>query len=253
LRSVDNEGRFTSTRRCLFDCLLPSIPWIFLKFHTSCCQKFVCMSVSNGRIFLTHNISQFPLVLQLCKLGCGWMLMRGPLPFFYILVSILGVFLKLCVSKIPWIRCKCLQFSCEWSITKGALPGEQSTFSSLSWHPFVQFSWTFIPCTTNPYPKNCVHFLVIGQTLINNWAAKYFSSYLRFQWRKFRTSEFPHIQEKPDNFGSDQSIMKGNLLREQSTFSSASLLPFEGFSWNFKPCRVHAYTANDVNVLAISQ
>jgi hypothetical protein len=243
--------------------------------------SFVCRFPMGG-IFLTHNISQFPLVLQLCKLGCGRMSMRGPLPFFYILVSILGVFLKLHVSKIPRMRYKCLQFSCNWSITKGALPREQSTFSSLSWYPFVQFSEiSYLPLPT--HTLKTVHFLAIGQTLTHNWAAKYFSSLslfpvegisrnfvlLTFQgskvlfifisvssggnFSKFRTSHFPHIQQKLDNFGSNRSIMKGNLLREQSTFSSASLLPFEGFSSNFKPRRVHTYAANDVTVLAISQ
>ena len=177
MRLVDNEGWFTSTRRCLFDCMSPSIPWIFLKFHTSGCPKLrLYVSFHWGDFPGTYHLTISIQVLQPCKLGCGRMLMRGPLPFFYILVSILRVFLKLRVSKIPRMRHKCLLLSCDWSITKDTLPGEQSTFSSLTWYPFVQFSWTFIPHTTDSYPKNCVHFLAIGQTLIHNYAAKYFSS-----------------------------------------------------------------------------
>jgi hypothetical protein len=66
---------------------------------------------------------------------------------------------------------KCLQFSCDRSITKDTLP-----FRSCLGYPFMQFSWTFIPCTTDSDSKNCVRFLAIGHTMIHHWTAKYSSS-----------------------------------------------------------------------------
>lgn len=93
------------------------------------------------------------------------------------------------------------------------------------------------------------HWYIIGQQST-------FHLYLCLQWREFLEISYfslPRIRQKLDNFGREWSIMKGSLLREQSTFSSASLLPFKWFSWNFKPHRVHTYTANNVTVLVIGQ
>jgi len=173
-------------QQCAFSlvCCLP-FNGFSSNFIPQAAQSFVYMSVSIGGIFLAHNISQFPLALQLCKLGCGWMLMRGLLPFFHILVSILGVF--------PETSClENSMNSLQMSTVLLRLINNKGSFTPRTKYLFVlvlvSIRAIFLNFHTShyrPVPKNCVHFLVIGQTLINNWAAKYFSSYLRFQWRKF--------------------------------------------------------------------
>ena len=133
---------------------------------------------------------------------------------------------------------------------KDALPGEQSTFLSLSFPELLYLA----------LPTHTLKTVYISLWLVRHWyiigQQSNFHLYLRFQWTEFlKISYFslPRIRQKLDSFSSKWSIIKGSLLREQSTFSSASLLPFEWFSWNFKSRRVHIYTANNVTVLVIGQ
>jgi len=72
-------------------------------------------------------------------MGRGWMLMRGPFTFLlYLGFHFKGFPETLCLENST-NALQMFTVLCDWAVTKGALPGEQSTFSSLSWYHSCNF------------------------------------------------------------------------------------------------------------------